>query len=811
MTDPQRERLPPEGGQPAVELSSPTWLQLLPYPWSARDGLTALLRDEALWTDAVGHPSLRKAIKQAAKDTLNVRGVPYTDLTQLSRLAMRLFARRRGRDALFAELGKAGENVVASQLQAATRRRTNRVLPTTVYRWQGKRYFLDPALFRVWITGPDAAEWTPSELVLTTAPFAIVSPREARALVAALTTHSNVEALLREEIQDSVEPPTPRVATESTIPTLDPRLSDLAHALRDAGEASQRARSALDIGQLARAGEELQRARDLSELAAGCYSVFVAREDVAVGAMPAAIPGSALADAAGADAWLRLLDEQLEATREHSRAVVHRHRDRLIAELMEVGLPAPSELEHAETAEDIEQVRRGHEGRIRLEQAWRRLVDGDTAGYWSLRPQDRRTLLSRCVEHQENPGLALALFVEDETVRPACELERLVPLALDHLVMDGTLPAQFWSCLYARTGDVFLKVLDAHDACELIASLPDDRLQASDLRAVLDRLARPFGHPLTTWYDLRRLRAIPAAERIGPVAELAASTGAPAWISLLVDSLTEAGRYADALVVGTVAARTPTAGRQDVTRLRRPMLHLLIDGCTRDDRAPIIRSLLANSAELATDIEGMIALAYAASVLDPEQIDPIVYRDPTLRDDAFASHPVLVKEWLLRVRSGLTSTDQIRAAERRHGQARRNYLEWTHDLEKKSTYSSWPPAADYQRHMADWLARKFDQLCTSRAREDYDDPDDIIEQLQVRHGLPPVQGGAHQNMISYLQTQLDRLDAFGAVLVEFGGGDLRRYLSESEPTLHERLVAESQAVSGPVAAVYAIAIREQAP
>lgn len=799
------------------------WLAELPYPWTLRDGLTGVLRDGVLWADALHAPAIRKSVKSAAKIALNRRGVAHNDSSEMGKLVVELLGTRARRDVLFQELRRfagGADILLATELQAAIERRTQKVLPKTLHRWQGKRYYLNIELYREWLGGTEAASWEPRELLLATVPFAIVQPNDAPEFVRLLAARDKLEALLRagrDERPEVAAPPEaltadPPPAGEDPDPEraspaapteqLDDRLGGVTAALRRAYKASQRAGAALAESDFARVVEEGKAALGLSAAACSAYATLLAREDVPASTMPADVPKSALADGAGADAWLRELHELLQAGSEYRRAAVQRRREILAAELVRVGLPVPDELEAATTLEEIASLRAREAGRIRIEDAWQQLVQGSAAPFAALSDADRAGLAPRLADGKIRPEFVLRLFVDDAAVRSACEVERLVPLAVELLFDDAELPDGLWRALRDRSGDAFSGLLDAHALTDLITELPDERIQGRELYEVLTGLVRPDGHALTIWYEERRVRRLPPAERVKAAAELALATRAERWTRLLVESLIDAERFAEAVLVGSVFARTARRG-QDLSALQRPFLRVLVDACQHPERFPVLRSIVGAPGELKSDVDGLVVLIYVASVVDPPQIETLMYRDPELHQAACDRYPMLVQEWLPRAR------DAAQRSARQSGKARKTFSEWKHDL-GKAGYTSWGWAADYQRRINEWLVKRLENLRDTRNPEDYDDPEDIIEALQQRHGLPEVDGGAKRSMLTYLDAQLKRLVSLSQLMAEIDDRDLRDLFAEGEQTLHARLIQEAQSASGVVGAIYANAIREQA-
>jgi hypothetical protein len=801
------------------------WLAELPYPWTQRDGLTGILRDPGLWADAFQSSAIRKSVKSAAKLALNRRGLAHNDSSEMSKLIVELLRMRVRRDVLFQELRRfdGGVDLMAAELHAALMRRSQKFLPETLHRRQGRRYYLSIEPYREWLQGADAASWEPRDLLAAIAPFAIVQPSDAPKLVRLLATRQDVEALLRadlEERRDATGPlkavtADPRPRSEDPDPErappaapdeqlddrLDDRLGGVTAALRRAYEASQRAEAALAERDFARLVEESKAALEVSDAARAAYATLLAREDVPARTMPADIPKSALADGAGADAWLRELHELLQAGAEYRRAAVQRRRDSLAADFVRVGLPVPDELEAATTLEEIARLRVREAGRIRIEDAWQQLVQGSRAPFMALSGAERAGLAPRLADGKVRPKLVLRLFVDDETVRDACEVERLAPLAVELLLDDAELPDGLWGALRDRARDAFYGLLDAHALTELITEAPDARIKGRELDEVLTGLVRPEGHPLTVWYEERRVRRLPPAERVKAAAELALTTRAERWIRLLVEGLIDAERFAEAVLVGSVFVRTATTG-QDVAALQRPFLRVLVDACQHPDRFPVLRSIVGAPGELISSVDGLVVLIYVASFVEPPQIETLMYRDPELHQAACDRYPMLVQEWLPRAR------DAAQRSARQARKARKTFSEWKHDL-GKAGYSGWGWATDYQRRINEWLARRLEQLRVTRKPEDHDDPEDIIEALQQKHGLPDVDGGARRSLLTYLDAQLKRLVLLGELMAEIDDRDLRDLFADNEQTLHARLIQEAQSASGVIGAIYANAIREQ--
>lgn len=810
-----------------------SWLQALPYPWTSNNGLTTVLRDSDLWSDALCHELVRKSVKYAAKAALAVRGVAHTDLKTMGQLAVRLLSTRRSRTLLFRELERSRpalpDTALASELQQAIRRRSERTLPESLYRWHSKRYFLNIEHFRKWIVDGDGMSWTARELLLATAPFAMVQPNEAAQLARVLVNRAEVREMLRSDTADvpintpNVAPPgtqSPLVVDDASRdsspsavrPTqqLDPRLRELADTLDKACEANQRALSALATGDLARGVEESKTALEVSAAARVSYAELLTREDLPAATLPGEIPNSALADRAGANTWLRELNDQLEAVTAYSRAAVRRHRDSLATDLARVGLPLPPDWDTATTLELIAAMRARESDRIRVEDAWRQLVNhGDISVLRTLPDPGRTSVALRLLDSRAQPELALRLFVEDDQIQKTYDLERLVPLVADTLVADDSIPLGFWSALHRRTEDTFCEVLDAHGIGDFLADVPESRIRADELFSVLRAVPREVSPQLSSWYAERRIELMSVPDRVEALAELVASTKKQRWIPKLVKSLLDAERWVDALLVASIADRAGLAEYTNWQALRAPFLGVLVDACQHERRHAVLRSIVVNPSELLTDADSLVVLLYVSSVVDAAQIDTLVYRDPDLYEAARKRYPVLVEEWLLKIRAGLISSESVKLSEKLFSNARLAFAEWRHELSRKSVYSNWAYAADYQRHINDWLTSAFDKLCATWRIEDCDDPEDVIEELHLRHELPPVEGAARRNMLSYLEAQLRRLHTFGELAA--ANVDIGKLLSEDDNTLHGMLTGEARSASRVVGRIYAIAIEDQSP
>jgi len=231
----------------------------------------------------------------------------------------------------------------------------------------------------------------------------------------------------------------------------------------------------------------------------------------------------------------------------------------------------------------------------------------------------------------------------------------------------------------------------------------------------------------------------------------------------------------------------------------------MISACQQQGQHAILKEILSDPESLCRHEDGFVALLYVATVIDPRFIDTLVQIDPTVYDFVRSKYPTLVDEWLQNIRAGYVTLEQVEARERDSIAIRHELETWNHELAKKSVYTSWPPAQEYQRHIAEWLRAQFTSL---PQRPSLDDPDDLIELLEETHNLERAEGTARRNMSAYIKAQLARLDAFDRFAQDYKIQGVAEFLAIPHEGLHERLKKESVHAVSVVRELYRLAIQE---
>jgi len=197
--------------------------------------------------------------------------------------------------------------------------------------------------------------------------------------------------------------------------------------------------------------------------------------------------------------------------------------------------------------------------------------------------------------------------------------------------------------------------------------------------------------------------------------------------------------------------------------------------------------------------------------------DTLLYQHPSAHAAAARLHPGLVTNWLLNTVLPRVDKQARLERERKVRKAQADYLDWQHDIEKISTYTKWPPARLYQDFIVAELRKAFDHLVETGELPSIEEPEHIIERatrtlVERSQLLNRVEGPARVNMRTYFADQVQRLRAFAEVAVGLENpAELRTLLGRPPAPLHERLNAEARRTSGPVAVIYARAIRETQP
>lgn len=815
------------------------------FPWDDAEGLTRPLRDPALWARAFVTPKPRKFIKNAAKDVLGTRGIAHTDSDQIGELLMQLLATRLGRAALFHEfkklLGSAEtpESYLAQRLYRAVRMRGIDA-PASLLRHQGPKYFLDPAAIEA---APESfSSWSPENILLVSSPYVILQKREAKRIVSALRRFPEVAAFLdaespRGETSQIVSQPLPsspngNSATEphvqshpllvqaatahvepvsstsaDAVEPIDSRAVTLADTLRKVVEANERARSALDAGDFDRATLESENAKRLRNEVRTAYSVLRSRDDVVGQELESEISNSAFAGAAQADTWIRDLLVRLRRHEHHRVALVHKRRESLCDDIRRVGLSIPDDLLSAVTLEQVQAIRAREQASIDVETAWQRLLETrDPASVANLDATQRLRLANRLLESGTYPDLAMALFVKDSHISKEVPLEKLLPIVIEHVSGGGAIPAGFWRAVYARVGKGTLGLFDAHRLDKALELASDEDLQARELQSLLLELKPPHHHPLFLWGLESWLSVLhDGDERLKLLIDITQAIAHPKPVALLIEALCDSERYGDALVLAATAAHLGQIDERGYEAARPALLRCMLTACQRPDQYPILKDILSGPETLCRYEDGFLTLLYVSAVIDPRFIDTLIQIDPAVYDFVRSTYPTLVDDWLQTIRVGHRTLDEIKSRERDELAIKQEFLTWEHELTRKSAYTSWPPAQEYQRHIADWLREQFAALPRASVLEE---PDELIEFMEETHSLKSAEGTARRNMHSYIKAQLARLNAFKAFALENDIYDIGRFLAIPHKGLLDRLMTEAGHASGVIRELYKIAMQE---
>jgi hypothetical protein len=806
----------------------------LPYPWENSDALAAVLQDGSLWAKTLRFPAHRRAIKAAAKTVLAERGVQSTDDDRIGQLTVRLLETRRGRSALFQEirryLKQRPEDVLAGVGRALA---GGKPLPGALYEGQGIRAVFAARRFSDWVAGGIPAEWTPDELLRAVAPVAIRHPRDAGIIAAALRSCG-----VMEEAQTSATDAMPQESTEeadlaSTVASepmsnepvrdtpssrgalsrqFDETLEQLHAALAFVLEANRRAGMLSQNGDLDRAQVEMQAAIEGRDELRERYASLLKRDDVRAARLDDEIPHSAFT-ADGGNAWLARIREGLLASEAHHLTMACKRRDDLAARLRQLRLDVPYDLRTATALDDLTALCAREEERVRIETTWQALIrDRDLDAFGEQPPALRRQHLDRLLDQSEHAHLALAVFVADREVRAACPLDRLVPLLVHLIKCKEALPQGTWSALRERAGAAFAGLLDNHRVAETIADADDDAACISELEMELRRAEPPADHAFADWLAERNARRLAPAERLGVAAASARSLHRPVWITMVIATLAELGRHAEAVLVATAALRQARLDESALETTRAAFLHLLIEATGRESTHTILKSILASPAELVDEVDGFVIVLYVATLVSPDLVDTLVYRDPTKTDTALKKYPFLVGKWLLMTKGGMQSRDAIVVEGHRLAECRQEYTRWRHDLERRSLYAGWPSAQEYQVHMVALLRERFAELCADGHLDVTPDVDEVLSNIQQRHALPLAVGPARRNMLAYLETQFERLELFREFAFEVGvSRGLEELLAKPETSLHYELMQEARSLHGPLRHLYEAVLAQVAP
>lgn len=829
------------------------------FPWSDGDGLTVVLRDSKLWAAAFAYPSTRRLIKSAGKRCLDVRGIAHTDGEQIGELVVQLLSTRRGRSALYDELKKLSrekwfrrhyENVpmyVARSLNMAVGTR-GLAIPPRLHRQQGEKHYLHAA-------GLDSEawrDWSPTDVLLACSPYLILQRNEVKPLVAGLKKAEAIAALLEEEaiafaaeavprnaaahdsarsgtaLNPTIQPEgtrgstpparaVPATSSSDSAPerdrgaSRDSRLGDLHAALKQAVEATQRARSALDSGELDVALTAGADAVRLKAQVVKAYEGLRSREDVVSRALDPEVPKTALTEMSHAERWLDDLDEVLVKHEAHRVSLVRRRRDSLIANFQELGLATPSDLAAADTLEQVQAIRERETQTLLVEAAWRGfLTTGEISALATLPVEHRVRLSARLYEPPVNANLALLLFVSDRDVSRATPLERLVPLLKELIESRDTYAPGVWRALRERSGSSFLSLLDAHGVTQLLTTSLEPVANEQELREILCSIDVPIAHPLFAWSLEQRAESLSPDERIALLVEVSKVSSSPKALEMLLSALCSVGRARDAVFLAAAAWHERLISEVSLSTVRRAFLKVLTESCAHPDRHALLKNILEID-ELGEDVEGFLCALFIASNVTPQTIDTIVYRNPESYQAAIRLYPTLVSEWLLKVRAGFLTKDTLQARERELLHVQSEYAEWTRELARKSAYASWPAAEKYQRHILEWMRARFSGLQNGVGVDLEIDPDELIDDIEDDHTLPRVEGPARRNMQSQIKAQLGRLrtfDRFWRERREGVQGTLQSVLETPHRSLSVRLEEEVARSEGIVRELYSLAIKE---
>src|SRR5205085_12038517 len=122
-----------------------------------------------------------------------------------------------------------------------------------------------------------------------------------------------------------------------------------------------------------------------------------------------------------------------------------------------------------------------------------------------------------------------------------------------------------------------------------------------------------------------------------------------------------------------------------------------------------------------------------------------------------SKHSVRIHRWILRFHRDRVPLDVLAREDANLQTVRTMFAEWNKQLDRKSCYTSWPPALDYQASMVRMMREHFDELDTTGVLTEMAAPAEILDAISRDQRLTPVDGPARRNMTSYLEEQFERL------------------------------------------------------
>jgi hypothetical protein len=454
--------------------------------------------------------------------------------------------------------------------------------------------------------------------------------------------------------------------------------------------------------------------------------------------------------------WLRAAADFFVRHEGEVRERFERRRAGLVEECRGLNLAVPPALLAAASREELVAAGTSLAPVLLKERAYQRLRDSADTGTVPELPDlgaAERVGLYQRLAAENHPAWSaerlLRLWIADQTVWPHLELVRRITTPLFRILIDAAepLPAgawPFWRRLWGDSAGSALAELDADGLADLLESDPASRDSLRTAMAGVTEL--PI--PIERIFALQDAERTASGERLKTVVALLRRY--PGWEPArrsLVEATLAAGKWGEALALARVGVHQGWLLDAD-RRYRDALFWCLLrhPGRLNDEAVAEFQ----NASDLLTDEFDLLLLLAGAARHD--LYEEIPYWAQSLRERAERRWPVSTA----LLRSAVEAPERIVRDRRVASRAQQAQSDFEKGQHKPSLFGSWAPSKDYQRHFTEVLARYRRDVEQGRPAPD-DDPETIIDETAVKHGLTEAEGKGRQAMRLHLVGQLQCL------------------------------------------------------
>ena len=458
-------------------------------------------------------------------------------------------------------------------------------------------------------------------------------------------------------------------------------------------------------------------------------------------------PPAALAIDAEMEAFLaRQRDKVVDRDRRTASHVEERRKE-LERDLVQIGLHAPKELAETRSVDEVDALRTRLEPAMRVEREVKTIAqfpERELSGELSV--TERAEVVGRIAKTGAVRGVALLRLLL------ACELpqghaDAAAPLLDEALaqVLDGkeSLPSGVWAQLVRGRG-LEAAVALAEKAI-VLAGGDETRIDAEGLRFLVGSQG-PLSDDLQRAIQRVEFHGLTPVQRVERAAALVLEQDLDReYLQELATSLVDSGRLAEALALSVFELQAGIEPREEDQVTKNALLATLVErAADTPEAASIIRSLIADQRWLLGP-DDLPVLLYLCDRVDAALPTPQAF--PEQWRDAVEIRPALMQALVL--------PEQRMVAREEIEKASRALAELRHDMARRSCYTNWPPATDYQVAFNAYLANQL-------ARLNQEDglpltADELIDRARTQGDLPPVIGKAMRAMRSYVEQQFERV------------------------------------------------------